>query len=328
MNRTNLKEHAQAIAYTKQTFCSLLCKELNLTCVPAPLFVAHGTGINDDLSGTERPVKFSIKDLPEHHGVVVHSLAKWKRMALARYRLTPGEGICTDMRAIRADESLDAIHSLYVDQWDWERVITDHDRALPFLKHIVRRIYRAMRTTERTLAKRYPHIIACLPKTIHFIHTQELADHYPTLTPQEREHEICKKYGAVFLIGIGGTLRDGTIHDGRAPDYDDWSTSTIHDYKGLNGDILVWTPVLNTSLELSSMGIRVDKTALARQLAIAGANNRKDLSFHTALLADKLPLSIGGGIGQSRLCMFMLRATHIGHVHCSLWNDDTASNVL
>lgn len=323
----NIKENAQAITLVKTTFNKWLCKELNLISVPAPLFVAPESGLNDDLNGIERPVSFFPKSLPGHNAVIVHSLAKWKRMALARYCMVPGEGLCTDMRAIRADEDLDATHSIYVDQWDWERVLTKDDRTIGFLKYIVRRIYRAMRTTERVIAKRYTNIVPCLPKRIHFIHAQELADAYPTLSPREREHAICKKHGAVFIIGIGGTLRDGTAHDGRAPDYDDWSTES-NGYCGLNGDIIVWNPAIGTALELSSMGIRVDKTALLHQLALRNAHERKMLPFHSALLSDKLPLSIGGGIGQARLCMFMLRKKHIGHVHCSLWNPTVSDEAL
>jgi aspartate--ammonia ligase len=315
------KETEKAIYFIKRTFQDALAQELNLLRVTAPLFVKAGTGINDDLNGIERAVSFGIKADGDAKAVIVHSLAKWKRMALARYDMRPGEGLYTDMNAIRADEDLDAIHSLYVDQFDWERVMSPQDRSLDFLKTIVRKIYKVICETEKTIEKRYPHIVAVLPEDIHFVHTEELEELYPTLTAKEREHEICKKYGAVFLIGIGGELKSGTPHDGRASDYDDWSTPTGKGFKGLNGDILIWNPVLQTSYELSSMGIRVDKTALERQLKLRGDQDRKNLLFHRMLLSDELPLSIGGGIGQSRLCMYFLRKAHIGQVQASEWTD-------
>ena len=298
-----------------------MAKELNLLRVTAPLFVKAETGINDDLNGVERPVTFAIKADNESKAVIVHSLAKWKRMALAKYNMKPGEGLYTDMNAIRADEELDEIHSLYVDQWDWEHVLTAKDRNLNFLKMIVRKIYKVLRETERLVVKRYQTIIAQLPNEIHFVHTEELEKLYPTITPKEREYEICKKYGAVFLIGIGGILKNGKPHDGRASDYDDWSTPTQNGYKGLNGDILVWNPVLQKSFEISSMGIRVDKKALERQLSLHGHEARKNLLFHRMLLNDEIPLSIGGGIGQSRLCMYFLRKMHIGQIQASVWPD-------
>jgi aspartate--ammonia ligase len=250
---------------------------------------------------------------------VVHSLAKWKRMMLADYNIEMGYGLYTDMNAIRPDEELDNIHSLYVDQWDWERVISKEQRTLDFLKKIVRGIYDTMKRTEYTVYENFPHITPSLPDEITFIHTEELLAEYPGLTPRERETEAARKYGAIFLIGIGGNLGNGTIHDGRAPDYDDWSSTTINNFKGLNGDIVVWNPVLKSSFELSSMGIRVDKEALLRQLVIAGAEKRKELYFHKRLLNDELPLSIGGGIGQSRLCMYYLRKAHIGEIQASIW---------
>lgn len=317
----DLKETQKAICLIKRGFQKGLARELNLLRVTAPLIVKAGTGINDDLNGVERAVSFPIKADGEAKGVVVHSLAKWKRMALARYGMKPAEGLYTDMNAIRADEDLDAIHSLYVDQWDWERVIAPEDRTIDYLKMIVRTIFKVIRETELAVESAYPSIKASLPDDIHFVHAQELEDEYPTLTPKEREHEICKKYGAVFVIGIGGELKSGAVHDGRASDYDDWSTPTSDGHKGLNGDILVWHPVLKTSFELSSMGIRVDKAALERQLALRGHEERKKLLFHRLLLSDKLPLSIGGGIGQSRLCMYYLRKVHIGQVQASIWPD-------
>jgi len=251
----------------------------------------------------------------------VHSLAKWKRLTLAEYEVEPGYGIYTDMNAIRADEELDNLHSLYVDQWDWEAVIRREDRTLAFLKNIVERIYAAIRRTEYLVCESYPQIKPFLPEQIHFIHAEELLQMYPDKTPKEREDAICKKYGAVFVIGIGGKLANGEKHDGRAPDYDDWSTVAEDGRKGMNGDILIWYPVLGRSFELSSMGIRVDKESLLRQLEIEGQQQREKLYFHQQLLNDKLPLSIGGGIGQSRLCMVLLHKAHIGEIQASIWPD-------
>jgi aspartate--ammonia ligase len=288
--------------------------------VSAPLFVRADTGVNDDLNGIERPVRFAIKDDHDAHAVIVHSLAKWKRMALARYGCKPGEGLYTDMRAIRADEGLDALHSLYVDQWDWERVITKTDRSLDYLKKTVRTIYKSLVETESALLSKYPWLgVRVLPEEIHFIHSEDLEAQYPKLTPKDREHEACKKYGAIFIIGIGGDLKGGKPHDGRASDYDDWSTPTVEGYKGLNGDIIVWNPSLACAFELSSMGIRVDKLALETQLMLRGHEARKTLLFHSMLLHDELPLSIGGGIGQARVCMLLLRKRHIGEVQASVW---------
>ena len=281
-----------------------------------------GLGINDDLNGVERPVTFPIKDLGDAKAEVVHSLAKWKRLTLAEYKIEPGYGIYTDMNAIRADEELDNLHSLYVDQWDWEAVITDKQRTIPFLKNVVERIYAAIRRTEYLACETYPELKPFLPEKITFIHSQELLNLYPTLTPKEREDEICRKYGAVFIIGIGGKLSDGKKHDGRAPDYDDWSTMGDNGLAGLNGDILIWYPVLNRSFELSSMGIRVDKSALLKQLELEGKEDRMELYFHKKLLNGELPLSIGGGIGQSRLCMVMLHKAHIGEIQASIWPED------
>ncbi|MGI6233164.1 MAG: aspartate--ammonia ligase [Prevotella sp.] len=309
----------QGIKLIKDFFQQNLATELCLQRVTAPLFVLKGLGINDDLNGVERPVTFPIKDLGDAQAEVVHSLAKWKRLTLAEYGVEPGYGIYTDMNAIRADEELDNLHSLYVDQWDWEAVITAKDRTIAFLEDVVRRIYAAIRRTEFLACESYPVLKPFLPKDIHFVHAQDLLDHYPDLTPHEREDAICREYGAVFVEGIGGKLSDGKKHDGRAPDYDDWSTVAENGKKGLNGDILIWYPVLGRSFELSSMGIRVDKESLLRQLQIEGKEEREKLYFHQQLLSDKLPLSIGGGIGQSRLCMVMLHKAHIGEIQASIW---------
>lgn len=310
------------IKQIKEFFQQNLSTELRLRRVTAPLFVLQGLGINDDLNGVERPVTFPIKDMGEARAEVVHSLAKWKRLTLAEYKVEPGYGIYTDMNAIRADEELDNLHSLYVDQWDWEAVITEGDRTLDFLENVVRRIYAAILRTEYLTCETFPQVKPFLPRDIHFIHSQELLDMYPDLSPKEREDAICEKYGAVFVEGIGCRLSDGKKHDGRAPDYDDWSTVAENGREGLNGDILIWYPVLGRSIELSSMGIRVDKKALLRQLKLEGEEAREKLYFHQQLLGDKLPLSIGGGIGQSRLCMVLLHKAHIGEIQASIWPDD------
>ena len=312
----------QAIKQIKLKFQDELAQELNLKRVTAPLFVLSGTGINDNLNGVERPVSFEIPSLGGKKAEIVHSLAKWKRMKLGAYGIEPGKGLYTDMNAIRADEELDNLHSLYVDQWDWERTITEADRNLDFLKLIVKKIYQALLSTEKMIFETYPQIKPILPKDITFIHTEDLQKEYPGLSPKEREIKVAKKYGAVFIIGIGGELADGKIHDGRSPDYDDWSTPTLDNYNGLNGDIIVWNPILKLAFEISSMGIRVNKTALLLQLKIRGCEDRKELQFHKSLLEDKIPLSIGGGIGQSRLCMFLLRCAHIGEVQASIWPEE------
>lgn len=312
----------QAIKEIKDTFQGLLSRELRLRRVTAPLFVLSGTGINDDLNGTERPVSFPVKDMGERRAEVVHSLAKWKRMKLGVYRIAPGYGLYTDMNAIRADEELDNLHSLYVDQWDWERTITAEERNLAFLKGIVEKIYGVLRQTEEMVYAKYPHITPVLPEKIEFVHAEDLLRVYPDLTPQQRESEAARKYGAIFVIGIGGPLSDGKKHDGRAPDYDDWSTETQPGYRGLNGDIIVWNPVLKSAFEISSMGIRVDAEALTRQLDMCGCPERKGLDFHRSLLEERLPYSVGGGIGQSRLCMFLLRCAHIGEVQASIWPEE------
>ena len=299
----NLKQTEQGIKQIKDFFQQNLSTELRLRRVTAPLFVMKGLGINDDLNGVERAVTFPIKDLGDAKAEIVHSLAKWKRLTLAEYSIEPGYGIYTDMNAIRADEELDNLHSLYVDQWDWEAVITKEQRTVEFLKSVVRRIYSAIRRTEYLTCEFYPEL-------------------KPFLPPKEREDAICKKYGAVFLMGIGGKLANGEKHDGRAPDYDDWSSEGDNGLAGLNGDILIWYPILNRSFELSSMGIRVDRDALLRQLKLEGCEERKELYFHKKLLNGELPLSIGGGIGQSRLCMVLLHKGHIGEIQASIWPED------
>ena len=316
------KQTEQGIKLIKEFFQQNLSTELRLRRVTAPLFVLQGLGINDDLNGVERAVTFPIKDLDDARAEVVHSLAKWKRLSLAEYQIEPGYGIYTDMNAIRADEELDNLHSLYVDQWDWEAVITKEQRTVAFLKNVVERIYAAIRRTEYLTCETYPQVKPFLPETIHFIHAEELLKMYPDKTPKEREDAICQKYGAVFIIGIGGKLANGEKHDGRAPDYDDWSTMGENGQVGLNGDILIWYPVLGRSFELSSMGIRVDKESLLRQLKIENKEERKSLYFHQKLLNDELPLSIGGGIGQSRLCMVLLHKGHIGEIQASIWPDE------
>jgi aspartate--ammonia ligase len=311
----------EAIDLVKSTFQKELCSQLDLKKVSAPAVVLKGTGINDDLNGTERAVGFPIKDMEEQRAEVVHSLAKWKRLRLKEYGIEEGKGIVTDMRALRPDEELSPIHSVTVDQFDWEKHISPKDRTVDILKETVRKIYHALRITERTIYRAFPDILPFLPEDIFFIHTEELLVKYPELSPKEREHEAAKQYGAVFIMGIGGALADGKKHDGRAPDYDDWSTQTADGLKGLNGDIVVWNPVLKSAFELSSMGIRVDETALLRQLEIEACPERKDLYFHKQLLKGELPQSIGGGIGQSRLVMLLLKKRHIGEVQVSIWSE-------
>lgn len=324
----NLKETELAIKRVKDFFLSSLSTELRLRRVTAPLFVLRGLGLNDDLNGVERPVSFPIKDMNEATAEVVHSLAKWKRVTLAEYEVKPGFGIVTDMNAIRADEELDNLHSMYVDQWDWERVMLPSQRNLEFLKDIVRRIYNSILRTEFYISETYPQLRPFLPEDVHFVHAEELIERYPGLSPKEREDAICREYGAVFVIGIGGKLSDGEPHDLRAPDYDDWSTPNADGYCGLNGDLLIWYPILGHSFELSSMGIRVDREAMERQLALQGKDDRKSLYFHRRLLAGELPQSIGGGIGQSRLCMVLLHKAHIGETQSSIWPDDMRRQCL
>jgi aspartate--ammonia ligase len=315
----------QAIKQIKDFFQLNLSSELRLRRVTAPLFVKKGTGINDDLNGIERPVSFPMKDLSDDVAEIVQSLAKWKRLALADLQIKEGFGIYTDMNAIRPDETLSNMHSLYVDQWDWERVITNEDRNLDFLKYVVRKIYAAIVRTEFHVSENYLDITPQLPEEITFLHSEELAAKYPELTPFERENEAAKKFGAIFVIGIGGKMSNGEIHDGRAPDYDDWSTPTINGFKGLNGDIILWNNVLKRSFEVSSMGIRVDRQALLDQLKIRGMEERKNLMWHKMLLNNELPLTVGGGIGQSRLCMYFLRKAHIGEIQSSIWPDEMIS---
>lgn len=315
----NLTQTERAIKLVKDFFEMSLASELRLRRVTAPLFVLKGTGVNDDLNGVERPVSFHIKDMNDAVAECVHSLAKWKRMILADYGISKGYGIYTDMNALRPDEELDNIHSLYCDQWDWERAINMQDRNLDFLKSVVNKIYEVVKRTEFVVYENYPHITPMLPDDIHFIHSEELCERYPSLTPRQREDEITRQLGAVFIIGIGNELADGVAHDGRAPDYDDWTTPTINGYKGLNGDIIIWNPLLERAFEISSMGIRVDREALLRQLEIRGCLERRDLMFHKRLIKGEFPESIGGGIGQSRLCMYFLRKAHIGEVQASIW---------
>ncbi|MFJ1425776.1 aspartate--ammonia ligase [Capnocytophaga canimorsus] len=315
----DLQQTELGIQKIKDFFQANLSAELRLRRVTAPLFVLKGTGLNDDLNGIERAVNFPIKDMQETRAEVVHSLAKWKRVTLADYQIEQGYGIYTDMNAIRADEELGNLHSLYVDQWDWELVINQEQRNVSFLKAIVKRIYATLLRTEYLVCESFSQIKPILPEKIHFIHSEELLQKYPNLSPKEREAAIAKEYKAVFIIGIGGTLSHGEKHDGRAPDYDDWSTPSEGNFKGLNGDIILWNPVLELPFEISSMGIRVDKEALLHQLKLEGKEDRLNLYFHKRLMDDSLPLSIGGGIGQSRLCMFLLHKAHIGEIQASIW---------
>jgi aspartate--ammonia ligase len=317
----DVQETEKAIKIIKDFFQENLGKALNLRRVTAPLFVKAGTGVNDDLNGVEKPVSFRIKNIGNIEAQIVQSLAKWKRLMLAELKINHGEGLYTDMNAIRPDEILDNLHSLYVDQWDWERVISSEERNVDFLKAVVRKIYRVMKKTEMLICGHYPKINPLLPEEIHFIHSEELEDRFPQLTPREREDAICRQYGAVFVIGIGAPLKNGQPHDGRAPDYDDWTTANGNG-KGLNGDILVWYPLMEKAYEISSMGIRVDPQALERQLAMTRTTERSRLWFHHRLLRGELPLSIGGGIGQSRLCALFLHKAHIGEVQSSIWPDE------
>ena len=306
-------ELQRAIAFIKDSFQTNLSNALNLRRVSAPLFVDGGSGLNDDLNGVERPVAFDIPDVGLN-GQVVHSLAKWKRLALKRYGFHEGKGLYTDMNAIRRDEEVDNIHSIYVDQWDWEKIISREDRNVNYLKASVRAIVGAVCETAEALNVAFPSLRGKLEREVYFITTQELEDMYPDLTPSERETAICREHHTVFLMQIGKTLKSGIRHDGRAPDYDDWE---------LNGDILMWNPVLERSFEISSMGIRVDEESLDRQLTLADCNERRELPFHKMLLNGELPLTMGGGIGQSRLCMLMLGTCHIGEVQASLWDKET-----
>jgi len=319
----SLRETERAIKVIKDFFQDNLAKALNLQRVSAPLFVRKGSGVNDDLNGVERKATFQIKEADNCQAECLFSLAKWKRMVLADYEFEAGEGLYTDMNAIRPDEeNLDNLHSVYVDQWDWERIIQENQRNTGFLREIVRKIYEVLKGTEKLVCQKCPQIKPILPDEIAFIHAEELLEMYPKLSPRERENKITKKHGAVFVTGIGGVLADGQIHDNRAPDYDDWTSMDGEGRKGLNGDILLWYPLLRRSLEISSMGIRVDKEVLLRQLEIRGVLDRKEFQWHRKLLNGEFPLSIGGGIGQSRLCMFFLRKLHIGEVHASVWPEE------
>lgn len=319
----NIENTEKAIKSVKEMFQDNLSAQLALLRVTAPMVILSGMGLNDDLNGVERPVSFPIKDLGEQRAEVVHSLAKWKRVKLAQMNILPGRGIYTDMNALRPDEELDNIHSIYVDQWDWERVITREQRNLNYLKMTVRRIYEAIKVTENKLYVEFPQIEPMLPEEVFFIHSEDLLQMYPDMTSKERENAIVKEHKAVFVIGIGGKLSNGEPHDNRAADYDDWITLNEDGYCGLNGDLLLWNPVLESAFEISSMGIRVDEEALRKQLELRGEEHKADLMYHKLLLEGKLPYTIGGGIGQSRLCMFLLRKAHIGEIQSSIWSDET-----
>ena len=308
-----IKDTQVAIKRVKDFFEKQLATQLNLQRVTAPLFVTPESGLNDNLNGVERPVSFGVKEQNDKEVEIVHSLAKWKRMALHRYKFSNGEGLYTDMNAIRRDEDTDNIHSIFVDQWDWEKVISKEERNVATLKDTVKSVYEALRVTEKYMSNRYNYIKCILPEEIHFVTSEELLQKYPDLTPKEREYREARQYGAIFLMKIGDLLSNGEKHDGRAPDYDDWE---------LNGDIIVYYPLLDIALELSSMGIRVDEDSLASQLAKANLTERATLPFQKAILEKKLPYTIGGGIGQSRICMFFLRKAHIGEIQVSIWPDD------
>ncbi len=312
----------KAIKFIKDTFQLALAAELKLRRITAPIVVPSGMGLNDNLNGTEQPVSFEARVLSGRRAEIVQSLAKWKRYALWRHHIRPGMGIYTDMNALRPDETIDNIHSVYVDQWDWEKVITPEERTPERLQLCVERIYAALKRTEFLLSEQFPVLHPFLPDQIHFMHAEELRRRYPDLSAKERENRIAKEYGAVFIRGIGGVLADGTLHDDRSPDYDDWSTIASDGLMGLNGDIIVWNPVLQSAFEISSMGIRVNREALERQLKIRGTEERKQLYFHSLLLEDKLPQTMGGGIGQSRLCMLLLQKCHIGEVQAGLWPEE------
>ncbi len=311
--KLSVRETQEAIKYIRDTFQKEFGKEMNLERISAPLFVEKKTGLNDDLNGVERKVSFDIKEMPEEEIEVVQSLAKWKRMALFRYGFKPGEGLYTNMNAIRRDEDLDNLHSVYVDQWDWEKVIEKSDRTEEMLKSTVRTIFKVIKHMEHEVWYKYPQAVHKIPEEIHFVDSEELRQRYPDKTPKERENLITKELGCVFLMRIGEKLGDGKPHDGRAPDYDDWS---------LNGDILFWFEPLNQALEISSMGIRVDEDALIRQLKEARCEDRKELPYHKMILEKKLPYTIGGGIGQSRLCMLLLGRAHVGEVQASVWPEE------
>ena len=308
--KLSIRETQAAIRYIRETFQDEFGKELNLSRLSAPMMVPRSTGLNDNLNGYEQPVSFTMQEIPDDTMEIVHSLAKWKRWTLGRYGFKPGEGLYTNMNAIRKDEELDNIHSIYVDQWDWEKVITREQRTMDTLKDTVKHIFKVIKHMEHEVWYKYPKAVHHLPDEIHFVTTQELEDRWPDYTPKQREDAITKELGCVFLMQIGGAMKSGKIHDGRAADYDDWS---------LNGDILFWYEPLQHALEISSMGIRVDKTAMAKQLKIAGQEDRLALPFHKAIMAEELPFTIGGGIGQSRLCMLLLGKAHVGEVQASVW---------
>ena len=318
----SLENTEKAIKAVKDMFQDNLSAQLALLRVTAPMVVMSGTGLNDDLNGVERPVAFPVKDMDSRQAEVVHSLAKWKRMKLAQMSVLPGRGIYTDMNALRPDEELDNIHSIYVDQWDWEKVITPDHVNLQYLKSTVRRIYEAIKVTENKLYVEFPQIEPMLPEEIFFIHSEQLLQMYPSMSPKERENAVVKEHKAVFIIGIGHELSDGKPHDGRSSDYDDWSSLNEEGYHGLNGDLLLWNPVLESAFEVSSMGVRVSPDALSRQLKIRGEECKSGLLYHRMLLEGKLPYTIGGGIGQSRLCMYLLRKAHIGEIQSSVWPED------
>ncbi len=318
-------ETEKAIKDAKDIFEKSLSGSLRLSRVTSPLFVPSGSGINDDLNGVENPASFSVRNLGGKRMEIIQSLAKWKRMALADYGVKPGRGIYTDMNALRPDDDIDAIHSIYVDQWDWEKVMFPAERNLEYLKSTVRDIYRAIKRTAFLLSEDFPVLEDTLPDDIVFIHSEDAAAEYPGLTPQEREAELARRYGAIFLIGIG---YGNPPHSGRAPDYDDWSEDTGNGHHGLNGDIIVWDTVRNDSLELSSMGIRVNREALLRQLAIRGCEERREMYWHKRLINGEYPQTIGGGIGQSRLCMFLLHKAHVGEVQASVWQEEARAEAL
>ena len=318
----SLDNTEKAIKAVKDMFQDNLSAQLALLRVTAPMVVMSGTGLNDDLNGVERPVSFPVKDMDSRQAEVVHSLAKWKRMKLAQMSVLPGRGIYTDMNALRPDEELDNIHSIYVDQWDWEKVITPGQVNLQYLKSTVRRIYEAIKVTENKLYVEFPQIEPMLPEDIFFIHSEQLLQMYPSMSAKERENAVVKEHKAVFIIGIGHELSDGKPHDGRSSDYDDWSSLNEEGFHGLNGDLLLWNPVLESAFEVSSMGIRVSPEALSRQLKIRGEEGKSSLLYHRMLLEGRLPYTIGGGIGQSRLCMYLLRKAHIGEIQSSVWPED------
>ena len=321
----SLENTEKAIKAVKDMFQDNLSAQLALLRVTAPMTVLSGIGLNDDLSGVETPVSFPIKDLGGVQAEIVHSLAKWKRIKLAQMQVPDGRGIYTDMNALRPEEELDNIHSIYVDQWDWEKVIAPEQRTLDFLKKTVRRIYEAIKVTENKLYVEFPQIEPILPEDIFFIHSEQLLQMYPDLSPKDRENAVTKEHKAVFVFGIGGALSDGKPHDDRAADYDDWTTLNEDGYYGLNGDLLLWNPVLESAFEVSSMGIRVDAQALRRQLFLKGEQYKTDLMYHKMLLEGKLPYTVGGGIGQSRLCLLMMGCAHIGEVQSSVWDAETVA---